>query len=73
MPSRAPTSTIVRGQQRNFITSIGKNVDQDTPTKLIIAFHGRTSPNTEVRQYYGLEKAWDEDAIILYPAGLPEQ
>lgn len=71
-PSRAPTSTIVRDQTRNFITSVGSNVDHDDPTKLVIAVHGRTSPNTQVRQYYGLEKAWDKDAIIIYPSGLPE-
>ena len=72
LPSIAPTSTEVRGIQRSFISSIGDKVKAGEPTKLIIAFHGRTSPNAEVRKYYGLEKAWDEDAIILYPAGLPE-
>ena len=54
--------------KRSFITSVGDKVSPNEPTKLIIAFHGRTSPNSEVRKYYGIEKARDEDAIILYPA-----
>ena len=72
MPATAPTTTTVRGVERSFISAVWEQVRHDTPTKLIVAFHGRTSPNTQVRQYYDLEKAWDEDAIILYPAGLPE-
>jgi len=41
--------------------------------KIIFAFHGRTNPNTMVRTYYGIEKQSRGDAIIVYPAGLPEQ
>jgi polyhydroxybutyrate depolymerase len=72
MPKRVPTSSVVDGLERTYITSVGEKVRQNNPTKLVIAFHGRTSPNTEIRQYYGLEKAWDRDAIIVYPSGLPE-
>jgi polyhydroxybutyrate depolymerase len=72
-PTRVPTSSVVDGRTRSYITSIGKKYHQKNPTKLIFAFHGRTSPNTEVRGYYKLEKNWDQDAIIIYPSGLPEE
>lgn len=72
MPSDVPKSLELNGIQRNFITSVGSKVRHDSPTKLVIAFHGRTSSNSEVRQYYKLEKAWDRDAIIVYPSWLPE-
>lgn len=68
MPSDVPKSLELNGIQRNFITSVGSKVRHDSPTKLVIAFHGRTSSNSEVRQYYKLEKAWDRDAIIVYPS-----
>ena len=70
-PSGTPDSIWVDGIERSYITAIGRNYDHDEPTKLVIAFHGRTSPNDVVRGYYGLEKAWDNESIIIYPAGLP--
>ena len=73
LPAQEPTTVDVRNVQRSYITTVGDTVTAEQPTKLIVAFHGRTSPNTEVRRYYGLEKVWDEDAIIVYPSGLPEQ
>lgn len=72
-PSSAPTSVILNGSQRNFITDIGSNYNQSKPTKLIIAFHGRTNPNTLVRTYYKIDKASDGNTIIVYPSGLPEE
>ena len=71
-PSSVPTSLRVDGLQRNFISVVGNNYNQNTPTKLILAFHGRTNSNAELRNYIKLEKAANGNAIIVYPSGLPE-
>ena len=57
---------------RNTITVVWEKYDQNVPSKLILAFHGRTNSNAQVRKYYGIEDAWDETGIIVYPSGLPE-
>lgn len=67
-PSVAPTETNVNGVTRHFITDVGKNYDPSKPTRLIIAFHGRTNPNTMVRTYYKIQQASQGNAIIVYPA-----
>jgi len=72
-PDITPTSSVVNGITRNYITVIGNNYNPNTPMKIIFAFHGRTNPNTMVRTYYGIEQASRGDAIIIYPAGLPEE
>lgn len=71
-PSSAPTSLVVDGVTRNFITAIWSDYSQSKPSKLIIAFHGRTNSNSQVRSYYGIEKASDNTAIVVYPSWLPE-
>ncbi|MFZ2150788.1 MAG: S-layer homology domain-containing protein [Candidatus Absconditicoccaceae bacterium] len=72
-PNIAPTSSIVNGQTRNYITVIGNKYNKNIPMKIIFAFHGRTNPNTMVRTYYDIEKESQGDAIIIYPSGLPEE
>ncbi len=72
-PNSAPTSVAVNGVQRSIITDIGKNYNQNEPTKLIIAFHGRTNPNTLVRTYYKVDRASDGNIIMVYPSWLPEE
>ncbi|MGL4610685.1 MAG: alpha/beta hydrolase family esterase [Trueperaceae bacterium] len=57
------------GLERSFITYIPANYDAKKSYPLIVAFHGRSSPNTEVRNYFGLESALPE-SIIVYPSGL---
>lgn len=72
-PSTTPTSSVVNGLTRHYITVIGNRYDKNTPIKIIFAFHGRTNPNTEVQEYYDLDEESDGNAIIIYPAGLPEE
>lgn len=71
-PSSAPSAVMVNGVERHFITSIGPQYASSTPAKVVVAFHGRTSPNNGLG-YYGIEDASDGNAIFLYPAGLPEE
>lgn len=72
-PNTVPSSSVVNGQTRHYITVIGNHYTKDTPMKLIFAFHGRTNSNTQVRAYYDIEEASYGNAIIVYPSGLPEE
>ncbi len=59
------------GLIRSFITVIPPGYSSDTPHRLVFAFHGRTSPNEEVRRYYDLEP-YATDTIFVYPSGLSQ-
>jgi len=72
-PSSTPSSSKIDGLIRHYITVIPSGYKKDTPIKLIFAFHGRTNPNTMVRTYYKVEEASRGEAILIYPAGLPEE
>jgi polyhydroxybutyrate depolymerase len=69
--SAAPESISVRGRERSFIARIPASYRGDEPHDLVVAFHGRTNSNAQVRDYFGLDEALPE-AIILYPSALPE-
>lgn len=71
-PSPTPTSSVISGTIRHYITVIPSGYDKNKPTSLVFAFHGRTNPNTQVRGYYKVEEASKGQAIFIYPAGLPE-
>ena len=71
-PPGAPLASIsVGGLERTFITYIPANYDPQKSYPLIVAFHGRTNSNVQVREYFRLEQAMPE-AIILYPSGLKD-
>jgi polyhydroxybutyrate depolymerase len=69
--SVVPESILVRGRERSFIARVPASYSADEPHDLVVAFHGRTNANTQVREYFGLDEALP-DAIILYPSALPE-
>ena len=68
-PEVAPVNFNVDGTNRSTITIVPDYYKKNEPIPLVIAFHGRTSPNWEVRQYYDLEDA-GMGAIFVYPEGL---
>ena len=70
-PAVAPSRVEVDGRIRSFITVIPANYDPDVPQTLVFAFHGRTSPNEEVRRYYDLEPH-AANTIFVYPSGLSQ-
>lgn len=70
-PSSIPYTSMINGIQREYITTVGSRYNHNIPTKLIFAFHGRTNSNEEVQWYYNIDRVWDKDGIIVYPAGLP--
>lgn len=60
----------VANRERQLITVIPEDYHANRPHKLVFAFHGRTNANHQVRRYYEIENIW-QDAIIIYPQGLP--
>jgi polyhydroxybutyrate depolymerase len=70
-PTPAPLSRLtVAGRERQLITVMPEEYHANRPHRLVFAFHGRTNANHQVRRYYEVEGVW-EDAIIIYPQGLP--
>jgi polyhydroxybutyrate depolymerase len=66
-----PASVTVRGRERSFIARVPGGYTGAEPHDLIVAFHGRTNPNTSVQDYFELDEALP-NAIILYPIALPD-
>ncbi len=69
-PVSPPSSVTVLGQQRDFLLTVPATYKDHDPTPLIVAFHGRTNSNAQVKQYMGLDRA-ASDSLIAYPAALP--
>lgn len=72
-PRNTPDSVNVGGMERHFITALPEDYDEDRQYKLIVAFHGRTNSNEMIRGYYKIEREADDEAIVIYPLGLPEE
>lgn len=68
-PSTAASSITVNGVERTFLLTVPRRYVNSQPAPLILAFHGRTNSNEQVREYLHLD---DEatDAIIAYPAAV---
>lgn len=68
---RSPSRTLsVGGQERTYLLTTARNAHPSTPSALIIAFHGRTNGNAQVRAYFGLDRAASY-YYVAYPAGIP--
>ncbi len=68
-PSQHPGNITVNGVERTYLLTTPKNYISHDPSPLIIAFHGRTNNNEQVRSYFGLDKRATE-FFIVYPAGI---
>lgn len=66
----APTRLIVGGRERGLITYVPASYNPTVPHSLVVAFHGRTNSNAQVRNYMDLERHSD-NTIVVYPAGIP--
>lgn len=64
-----PGSLTVHGRERSLLTHLPAAAGGMQPVPLVVAFHGRTNSNADVRSYMRLEGN-GENAIIVYPAGL---
>lgn len=67
--SEARTNLIVSDVERSYLLTKPKNYVSHDPAPLIVAFHGRTNSNAQVRAYFGLDKT-ATDYFIAYPAAL---
>lgn len=68
-PQTAPSTVRVYDKDRTFLLTMPKNYISHDPAPLIVAFHGRTNSNAQVRSYMGLDKEMT-DSFIAYPAAL---
>lgn len=68
-PASPPGTVSVHGQNRIFLLHRPPGYVAHDPVPLVIAFHGRTNSNEQVRSYYKLDRKLS-DAIIAYPAAL---
>lgn len=71
-PPAAPSVLSVEGVERPLLVVIGEG-DENLPHDLVIAFHGRTNSNAEVRAYYDLERHALRPTVFVYPTGLPTE
>jgi polyhydroxybutyrate depolymerase len=68
-PLTAPTTVRVHDRERTFLLTLPRGYVSHDPNPLIVAFHGRTNSNAQVRSYMGLDAAIT-DSFIAYPAAL---
>lgn len=66
---RESTTLTVNGEERSFLLTSPRDYTTHDPYPLIVAFHGRTNSNAQVRAYYGLDRA-AKNYFIAYPAAL---
>lgn len=71
-PETPPSVITVNGVERPVLIIAG-DPDADTPHDLVVAFHGRTNSNTEVRAYYDLERHALRATLFVYPTGMPTE
>lgn len=69
VPRDARTTIFLNGVERSYLLTEPDDPSPRNPAPLIVAFHGRTNSNEQVRQYFGLDKATN-DYYIAYPAAL---
>lgn len=65
----ASTTLMINGLERSYLLTVPRTSNPSTPSPLIVAFHGRTNSNVQVRQYFGLDRA-AADFFIAYPAAI---
>ncbi|HEV7370274.1 hypothetical protein [Arenibaculum sp.] len=66
-PAAPPDALSVEGASRPLIVDLPEGYDADRPHRLVVAFHGRTSPPARVRRYYDLDQAEGGRTIFVYP------
>ena len=69
LPAELPTSVNVGDRDRTFLLTIPSGYSVGKPAPLIVAFHGRTNSNAQVREYMRLDRE-ATDSIIAYPAAI---
>ncbi len=68
-PLLPPTTVFVGDRDREFLLTIPNGYKIHDPAPLVVAFHGRTNSNVQVRSYMGLDRELGS-SIIAYPAAI---
>lgn len=66
----SPPVVEVDGKERAYIARIPEGYRPHLRHDLVLAFHGRTNSNSQVRDYFDLDEELPR-SIIVYPAALP--
>jgi polyhydroxybutyrate depolymerase len=69
-PASVPDHVVLEGRERNLIADLPAGYDPRHPHRLVVAFHGRTNDNAQVRAYYRLEQPTGDPTIFVYPLAL---
>jgi len=75
--SGAPTGTLsaqsiaVGDRTRTYALTVPKNYAPSTPLPLIFAWHGMGGSGSVARSYFHIDSAAANQAIVVYPDGLP--
>src|SRR3954471_15991691 len=69
-PWSVPDHVVLGGRERSLIADLPARYDSRRPHRLVVAFHGRTNDNAQVRAYYGLEQPTGDPTIFVYPLAL---
>ncbi len=68
IPAAEGTQTLkFQGASWRYIVDLPRGYDKSVPTRLILAFHGRTGTAEKVRTYFDLEGSAARPAIVVYP------
>lgn len=67
-PESPPASVRVRDERRPFLLTVPADYTPRRPHGLVVAFHGRTNSNEQVRDYMRLDQHGD-GFLIVYPQG----
>lgn len=69
VPNVPPVTVEVDGVRRDFLVTIPSRYLSHDPAPLVVAFHGRTNSNEQIRSYMRLDRHL-KDSIIVYPAAI---
>lgn len=69
-PAEGPLTVTVDGVERSYLLAKPAGYVSHDSYPLIVAFHGRTNSNEQVRDYFGFERN-ARDYFVAYPAGTP--
>ena len=67
--SPEPLTVMVNGIERTYLLTVPAKYIASQPTPLIVAFHGRTNSNEQVRKYFGFDRNATE-FFVAYPAAV---
>lgn len=73
-PGSGTRTLVVGGIERSYIIDLPPGYDPEQPYPMVFGFHGRcgTAENFRSRSYGDLDSAMGDDAVLVYPQGIPD-